>query len=191
MARYIGPVCKVCRREGSKLYLKGERCYSDKCSFERKPATPGVQGVGRRIKKSEYGLQLREKQKVKYSYGLLEKQFRNQFFAADKAKGVTADTFFRGLELRLDNVVYRMGFGRSRNEARQLVRHNHIYVNGKKLNIPSAKVKVGDEITVKEKSRSMSGFELATELYGKRVPLPWFEVDHSKLTGKVTQSNER
>jgi len=191
VARYTGPVCRLCRREGSKLYLKGERCYSDKCSFERKPATPGVQGMGRRVKKSEYGLQLREKQKVKCSYGLLEKQFHNQFVAADKAKGVTSENFFRGLELRLDNVVYRMGFGRSRNESRQLVRHNHIHVNGKRLNIPSAKVKIGDEVTVKDKSRTMVGFELAAELYGKRVPLPWFDVDHTKLSGKVTANPTR
>jgi small subunit ribosomal protein S4 len=147
--------------------------------------------MGRRVKRSEYGQQLREKQKVKCSYGMMEKQFHNLFVAADKAKGVTADNFFKALELRLDNVVFRMGLGRSRSEARQLVRHNHVLVNGKRLNIPSAKMKIGDEISIKEKSRANTSFELAGELYSKRVALPWFEVDHTKLSGKLTADPTR
>ena len=184
-------VCRHCRREGSKLYLKGERCYSDKCSFERKPMPPGMTASQRRGKQTEYGNQLREKQKVKRVYGMMEKQFRSLFASSDKRKGITSENFFNSLELRLDNVVYRMGFARSRNEARQLVSHKHILVNGKRCNIPSAVVSVGDEVTVKEKSRTNTGRELSAELYGKRVALPWFDVDHTKLSGKITAQPTR
>lgn len=192
MARYIGSVCRFCRREGAKLYLKGERCYTEKCAFERKAYAPGMHGAaGKRAKISEYGTQLREKQKVRRSYGLMEKQFRSLFEAASNKKGVTSETFFRSLELRLDNVVYRMGFARSRNEARQLVRHNHILVNGKRLNIPSASIKVGDEISIPEKSQKIKTFESAKEVYASRVPLNWFEVDHSKFSGKIVSAPNR
>lgn len=187
MARYTGPVCRICRREGTKLHLKGERCYSDKCSVERRAYPPGAQGAeGKRGKLSEYGQQLREKQKVKRSYGLVEKQFRGLFGKAVRLKGVTAENFFRDLELRLDNVIFRMGMARSRSEARQLVRHNHVIVNGKRNNIPSTTLRVGDLVDIAEKSKTKSVFKLANELYGKRVPLAWFEVDHSKQSGKIT-----
>ena len=185
MARYTGPVCRICRREGVKLFLKGERCLTDRCAFERKGYAPGQHGQ-RRSKTSEYCGQLREKQKVRRAYGLLERQFRNEFARSAQERGVTAELFFRKLETRLDNVVFRMGFARSRNEARQVVRHNHILINGKRCNIPSAKVKVGDEVSVSSKSQKSAMFGLASELYGKRAALPWFEVDHSKFTGKIT-----
>lgn len=192
MARYTGPVCRHCRREGQKLFLKGERCYTDKCSIDRKNYPPGQHGNGRRGKLSEYGGQLREKQKVRRVYGLTEKPFRSAFTLASKKRGaVASDVFFQNLELRLDNVVFRMGFARSRNESRQLVRHNHILVNGKRLNIPSAHIKVGDEITVKSSSQKSGVFTLAAELYKKRSDLKWFEVDHSKLTGKVVSLPNR
>lgn len=191
MARYTGPVCRHCRREGSKLFLKGDRCYSDKCSFERKAFAPGMHGASKKGKLSEYGMQLREKQKVRRVYGLMEKQFRNAFSKANTAKGVTAENFFRSLELRLDNVVFRMGFARSRNESRQIVSHNHILVNGKRVNIPSALVKVGDEVSVTSKSHAAPMFALAGELYSKRVALPWFNVDHSKFSGKITANPTR
>lgn len=186
MARYTGPVCRHCRREGSKLYLKGDRCYSDKCSFERKPMAPGMTAASKRSKQTEYGTQLREKQKVRRVYGMLEKQFHTAFAKADKRKGITSENFFSSLELRLDNVVYRMGFARSRNEARQLVSHKHVLINGKRVNIPSALVSVGDEVTIKEKSKTNPARELSSDLYSKRVALHWFDVDHTKLSGKIT-----
>ncbi len=186
MARYTGPSCRLCRREGGKLFLKGERCLTDKCAVDRKPYPPGMHGQGRRSKVSDYGSQLREKQKVRRTYGLLEDQFRSLFQSAAKKRGVTAEIFFKDLELRLDNVVFRMGFARSRNEARQVVRHNHILVNGKRCNIPSASMSVGDEISLKAKSQSSAQFGLSAELYSKRPALPWIEVDHSKFSGKVS-----
>jgi small subunit ribosomal protein S4 len=191
LARYRGPACRLCRREGAKLFLKGERCLSDKCAFERKGYAPGVHGQ-RRSKLSEYGIQLREKQKVRRVYGMLEKQFRNLFqSAAKKRGGVTSETFFRNLEMRLDNVVFRMGFARSRNEARQVVRHNHILVNGKRLNIPSAQLRVGDEINVAPKSTKSAMFGLSSEHFQKRPSLPWIEIDHSKSVGKITAEPTR
>lgn len=190
MARYTGPVCRFCRREGAKLYLKGERCYTDKCSFDRKPFVPGMHGK-RRAKISEYGGQLREKQKVRRVYGMLEGQFRRLFQASAKTKGVTSEVFFKNLELRLDNVVFRMGLARSRSEARQVVKHNHILVNGKRCNVPSLAVRVGDEISVKESSREIVGFAASAELYKRRMPLTWFEVDHSKFSGKVVSDPQR
>ncbi len=191
MARYIGPVCRLCRREGTKLFLKGERCNTDKCSFERRSYVPGIHGQGRRAKLSEYATQLREKQKVRRTYGMLEKQFRNLFQKSYQQKGVTSEVFFKSLELRLDNVIYRMGFARSRNEARQIVRHNHVLVNGTKVNIPSAKMAVGDEITIKAKSQKLVMFELAKDLYSRRVALPWFNVDHEKFSGKIISEPTR
>lgn len=190
MARYTGPVCRFCRREGVKLYLKGERCYTDKCSFDRKPFVPGLHGK-RRAKLSEYGTQLREKQKVRRVYGMLEGQFKRLFQFSEKKRGVTSEIFFKNLELRLDNVVFRMGLARSRNEARQIVKHNHILVNGKRCNVPSLAVKVGDEISVKESSREKATFGASAELYKRRLPLNWFEVDHTKFAGKVTAEPQR
>jgi len=190
MARYRGPVCGFCRREGQKLFLKGERCLTDKCAFERRAYPPGQHGQ-RRSKLSEFGTQLREKQKVKRVYGMLEKQFRNEFDIAASKKGVTADTFFQNLELRLDNALFRMGFAVSRNDARQVVRHNHVLVNGKRLNIPSAKLKVGDVVTLKAKSEPMSRFELAKDHYAKRSTLPWIDVDLEKKTAKVIALPQR
>lgn len=184
MGRYVGPVCRFCRREGTKLFLKGERCLSDKCAIERRAYAPGQHGQ-KRGKVSEFGAQLREKQKVKRVYGVLERQFRNTFDKAITERGVTSDIFFRRLELRLDNVVFRMGFAKSRNEGRQVVRHNHILVNGKRCNIPSATLKVGDEVTVAPGSAKQTQFALSAELFGKRANLPWFEVDHGKFVGKV------
>lgn len=190
MARYTGPVCRHCRREGVKLYLKGERCLTDRCAVERKGYAPGQHGQ-KRGKLSEFGTQLREKQKVKRVYGMLEKQFRNTFKRSAAERGVTSDIFFRNLELRLDNVVYRMGFARSRSEARQFVRHNHILVNGKRCNIPSALMKISDEIAVAPKSQKATGVALAAELYAKRAALPWFNVDHSKHAGKILANPTR
>jgi len=185
LARYRGPVCRHCRRENVKLYLKGERCLTDKCAFDRKAVVPGDHGQ-RRTKLSEYGQQLREKQKVKRVYGMGEKQFRSVFHEAAKKRGVTAEVFFQNLELRLDNIVYRMGFARSRNEARQIVRHNHVQLNGNRCNIPSARLKVGDEITIQSKSQKMTTFTASSDLYSKREALPWFEVDHGKHSGKIS-----
>jgi small subunit ribosomal protein S4 len=167
-----------------KLFLKGERCLSDKCAIERRAYAPGQHGQ-KRGKVSEFGAQLREKQKVKRVYGLMERQFRNTFKKAVSERGVTSDIFFRRLELRLDNVVFRMGYARSRNEARQVVAHKHILVNGKRCNIPSATLKVGDEVTVAPASSKGSQFQLSAEVFGKRATLPWVDVDHGKFTGKV------
>jgi small subunit ribosomal protein S4 len=173
-----------------KLHLKGERCLTDKCAFERRGFAPGQHGQ-RRAKVSEFGQQLREKQKVKRVYGLMEKQFRLFFRRAVAERGVTGDIFFRKLETRLDNVVYRMGFARSRNEARQIVRHNHILVNGKRCNIPSAILNVGDEIRLSDKSKSKAQFQLAAESFGKRAALAWFQVDHGKGSGKLIANPTR
>lgn len=190
MARYSGSVCRFCRREGAKLFLKGERCLTDKCAFERKGYAPGQHGQ-KRGKLSEFGAQLREKQKVKRVYGMLEKQFRATFDRSANERGVTADIFFRNLELRLDSVVYRMGFARSRNEARQVVRHNHILLNGKRCNIPSARLKIGDEIGLAQKSTKSAMFGLSSELYAKRAAMPWFQVDHAKSNGKIVANPTR
>jgi small subunit ribosomal protein S4 len=167
-----------------KLFLKGERCLSDKCAFERRGYAPGQHGQ-KRGKVSEFGAQLREKQKVKRVYGVLERQFRNIFDKAVTERGVTSEIFFRRLEMRLDNVVYRMGFAKSRSEGRQVVRHNHILVNGKRCNIPSATLSVGDEVSVAPGSTSQGQFALSAEIFGKRATLPWVDVDHGKFVGKV------
>jgi small subunit ribosomal protein S4 len=182
MARYTGPSCRLCRREGQKLYLKGERCYTDKCAIDRRGYAPGQHGQ-RRKKVSEYGLQLREKQKTKRYYGLLESQFRKTFEKAEKQPGITGENLLRLLEMRLDNVIYRMGFATSRKEARQLVRHGHFMINGKKVNIPSYNVSVGDQIKVKEKSFSSAKFKEFREA-GQTVP-NWLEVNFENLEGKV------
>lgn len=190
MAKYSGPVCRFCRREGQKLFLKGERCYTDRCSFDRKSFAPGQHGQ-RRTKLSEFAIQLREKQKVKRVYNILETQFRNIFRKAAVKRGVTADIFFRDLELRLDNTVFRMGFARSRGEARQVVRHNHILLNGKRANIPSMSLKVGDVVSVVPTSAKDARFALATELFKKKPTLPWMDVDHAALSGKVIAQPQR
>ena len=182
MARYTGPSCRLCRREGQKLYLKGDRCYSDKCAVSRRQSVPGQHGA-RRSKLTGYGTQLREKQKVKRYYGLIEKQFRESYEKATKLPGITGENMLRLLELRFDSVVYRMGLASSRKEARQLVGHNHFTINGKKANIPSMSLKVGDVIEVKEKSKSSSKFK---DLAEKAQTTPkWVESDYEKLNGKV------
>ena len=155
MARYTGPVCRLCRREGLKLYLKGDRCFSDKCAIDRRNYAPGQHGQ-RRAKQSEYGMQLREKQKVRRVYGVLENQFSNLFKKADRQTGITGENLLRLLERRLDNIVFRLGFADSRNQARQFVRHNHFTLNGRKANIPSMQLQVGDIIQLKEKSKNSS-----------------------------------
>lgn len=183
MARYTGPSCRQCRREGQKLFLKGERCYSNKCSVDKRTYAPGQHGQGRRVKVTEYGLQLREKQKAKRFYGLLEAQFRNYFDKAVKMKGLTGDNLLVMLETRMDNVVFRMGFASSRKEARQLVTHNHFTINGKKQSIPSYQVSAGDVIMVKEKSASSPKFK---EIKDMSISTPsWISVDTDKLEGKV------
>ena len=177
MARYIGSMCRLCRREGEKLFLKGERCYkSDKCAVEKRAYAPGQHGQNRK-KMSEYGLQLREKQKAKRIYGILETQFRNYFETATTQKGIAGDNLMILLERRLDNVVYRGGFARSRTEARQVVRHNHIQVNGKKVNIPSYLIKAGDVITLKEQSVSIQRFKDIYETTAGRVVPEWIVAD--------------
>ncbi len=190
MARYRGSVCKICRRENQKLFLKGDRCYSDKCSYERRSYPPGQHGQ-RRGKFSDYGNQLREKQKVKRMYGLLEKQFRKYFKEADRMRGITGENLLILLERRLDNIVYRLGFASSRNQARQLVRHNHIMVNGKKVNIPSFLVKPGDTIEVREKSRKIPFINEALDAV-ERLGVPsWLELNKDNYQGKVVALPER
>ncbi|HEY4768023.1 MAG: 30S ribosomal protein S4 [Chloroflexota bacterium] len=184
MARYTDPVCRICRREGLKLFLKGSRCFSKKCAFERRSTPPGM-NTQRRRKVSEYGIQLREKQKVRRSYSVLEKQFRNYFEKADQRTGMTGENLLRLLEMRLDNVVFRMGFARSRAEARQLVTHGHFSVNGRPTNIPSFNATVGDRIEVRESRRGRLIFQVAVETM-KAAQIPeWVSVDPSKLSGSV------
>ncbi|HCX72785.1 MAG TPA: 30S ribosomal protein S4 [Candidatus Cloacimonas sp.] len=187
MARYTGSSCKLCRREGTKLYLKGARCNSDKCSFERRAYIPGEHGSARGFRKrmSDYGIHLREKQKVRRIYGILEKQFRKYFKMAASRSGVTGDNLLQLLETRLDNVVYRMGFAPSRKAARQLVRHGHILVNGRKVNIPSFNVSAEDEIVIKEKSRQLNLVQEAIEATTELESFEWFEVNKDNFTGKV------
>ena len=184
MARYTDSVCRLCRREGQKLFLKGDRCYTDKCALARRAYAPGQHGQGR-SKASEYGTQLREKQKAKRYYGVLESQFRGYFEKANKMKGKTGENLLSILETRLDNVVYRLGFAMSRAEARQLVRHGHFTVNGKKVDIPSFLVKPGMIITLKESSRSLEKFKAVIEANAFRQPPKWLEYDANALTAKV------
>jgi len=190
MGRYTGPVCRLCRREGNKLFLKGERCYSDKCAVERKSYAPGDHGSGRR-KPSEYGMQLREKQKVRRIYGIMESQFKMYFEKADNAPGVTGENFLALLEKRLDNVIFRLGFAASRNEARQIVQHGHVLVNGRKLDIASYIVKVDDKIEIKESSKDMKRLGEVIELnLDKEIPA-WLDVDFDNKQGKVLAEPER
>lgn len=184
MARYTQSVCRLCRRENLKLFLKGERCYTDKCAIERRNYPPGQHGQGR-PKFSEYSIQLREKQKVKRMYGLLEKQFRRTFAEAARSKGITGETLLVLLERRLDNVTYRLGFAGSRAEARTLVRHGHITVNGRKVNIPSYTIRVGDVVAVKEPSRQITRVLSAMEGSQRRGVPDWAEVDRDACSGRI------
>ncbi len=183
MARYTDAVCRICRREGDKLFLKGDRCYSDKCAIARRSYAPGQHGQGRK-KSSEYGTQLREKQKAKRYYGLLEGQFYHYFELAEKMSGMTGENLLKVLESRLDNVVYRAGFAMSRPEARQLVSHAHFTVNGKKVNIPSYRVKPGDVVAITEKSMGSDKFKAVLEANASRPALNWLSLDKAK--GQVT-----
>lgn len=186
MARYTGPDCKLCRREGMKLYLKGERCLTKKCAVERRPTPPGQQGTGRRRKPSEYAVQLREKQKARRIYGVLERQFVRTFNQAERVPGVTGENLLRLLELRLDNVVYRMGFASSRDQARQLVRHGHFQLNGRKASIPSMELKQGDVVSVKPSSRKSEYFAALIEAGNPRMDVPkWLQTDLPNLTGTI------
>jgi small subunit ribosomal protein S4 len=190
MARYTESVCRLCRREGAKLFLKGTRCYTKKCSFERRPTPPGQHGVRRR-KVGEYGLQLREKQKVRRTYGVLERQFRNYFVEATRHSGVTGEYLLRSLEQRMDNVVYRLGFAPSRAAARQLVGHGHFAVNGVPTNIPSFQVKPGDRIEVRESRRAREPFKLAKETLRSHQAPEWLSLDAAKLAGTVADLPRR
>jgi len=191
MARYTGPVCKLCRREGQKLYLKGERCYGPKCSFERKEYAPGQHGQGRRRKQSEYGIQLREKQKIRRIYGVLETQFRNSYELANQMKGITGENLLQMLERRLDNVVYRLGFAPSLRAARQLVRHRHFMVNDHIVDIPSYLVGEGDIIRVKPQSRRLSAIHDSLRRVKEGKLAPHLELDKAKLEGKMLQMPAR
>ncbi len=184
MARYTGAVCRLCRREGQKLFLKGERCYSDKCAIARRQYAPGQHGQNRK-KVSEYGLQLRAKQKAKRYYGVLEGQFSKYFEMADRKAGVTGENLLRVLESRFDNIAYRLGFASSRKEARQLVLHNHFTVNGKKANIPSMLLKVGDVVAVSEGSRTSEKIKAVVEANSARPVPQWLDVDTNTLVGKI------
>jgi small subunit ribosomal protein S4 len=184
VARYTGAVCRLCRREGLKLFLKGERCYTDKCAIERRNYPPGEHGQAR-PKFSEYSVQLREKQKLRRMYGVLEGQFRRYFQMADRAKGVTGEILLQLLERRLDNIVYRIGFATSRSEARQLVRHGHFRVNGRKVNVPSFLVRAGDTVSVRERSQKVARIQEALELAQRRGVPDWVEVTPESFAGRV------
>jgi len=191
MARYTGPVCKLCRREGEKLFLKGSRCLSAKCSFEKRSYAPGQHGLGRRSKLSEYGVQLREKQKVKRIYGLLEAQFKSYYVKSARQKGVTGENLLKMLESRFDNVVYRLGFAPSRKTARQMVLHSHFLVNGRPVNIPSIILRPGDIITVQERSRKMPIIHETMRRIKDDTLLPWLRIDKAKLEGELLELPNR
>jgi small subunit ribosomal protein S4 len=184
VARYTGAVCRLCRREGLKLFLKGERCYTDKCAIERRNYPPGEHGQAR-PKFSEYSVQLREKQKLRRMYGVLEGQFRRYFTMADRAKGVTGETLLQLLERRLDNTVYRIGFATSRAEARQLVRHGHFRVNGRKVNVPSYLVRAGDTVSVRDRSQKVARIQESLELAQRRGVPDWLEITPESFAGRV------
>jgi small subunit ribosomal protein S4 len=190
MARYTESVCRICRREGAKLFLKGSRCYTKKCAFERRPTPPGQHGVRRR-KVGDYGLQLREKQKVRKTYGVLERQFRNYFREAETHTGVTGEYLLRTLELRLDNVVYRMGLASSRPQARQLVGHGHFAVNGRPADIPSYQLRPGDTVAVRESRRSREPFKVARETLRNHQAPEWLRIDPETLSGAVVAAPTR
>ena len=191
MARYTDPVCRLCRREGMKLFLKGAKCFTDKCPIEKRNFAPGQHGKDRKAKIVGYGLQLREKQKTKRMYFAQEGQFRNYFEKAARAKGVTGELLLQQLERRLDNVVYRLGFGMSRRLARQLVRHGHVHVNGRKVNIPSYEVSVGEEITIRESSRKLPILEQAKEFASHQNAPTWLEIDRDNFKGRILSLPKR
>lgn len=191
MARYIGPVCRLCRREGMKLFLKGDRCYTDKCAIEKRSFPPGQHGSSFRRKISEFGQQLREKQKVRRIYGMLERQFSKFFKEANRRPGMTGQNLLRLLELRLDNAVYRVGFASSRAEARQIVTHGHIRINGKKATIPSMQVRLNDEISVREKSRKIPQIVSAMEAALRKGTSGWLQIDAKNFSAKVVSEPKR
>jgi small subunit ribosomal protein S4 len=191
MARYTGPRCKQCRREGTKLFLKGDRCYSDRCAVDKRNYPPGEHGHARYSRRSNYRIQLREKQKLRRMYQLLERQFHTYFVEAARLKGVTGTNLLRLLEQRLDNMVYRMGFAPSRATARQLILHNHFEVNGKRINIPSYQVKVGDRIAPTEKSKDLLVIEESLKAYGSRGTVPYISVDVGKKEGIYVEEPAR
>ncbi len=191
MARYTDPVCRLCRREGMKLFLKGAKCFSDKCPIEKRNFAPGQHGKDRKAKIVGYGLQLREKQKTKRMYFTQEGQFRNYFEKAARGKGVTGEMLLQQLERRLDNVVYRLGFGMSRRQARQLVRHGHVHVNGHKVNIPSYEVSVGEEITIRESSRKLAVLEQSKEFASHQNAPGWLEIDRENFKGRILSLPKR
>ena len=191
MARYTDPVCRLCRREGMKLFLKGTRCHSDKCAIEKRNFAPGQHGKDRKAKIVGYGLQLREKQKTKRMYFAQEGQFRNYFEKAVRSKGVTGEILLQQLERRLDNVVYRLGFGISRRQARQLVRHGHVHVNGRKVNIPSYPVSVGEEIAIREASLKLPILEAAKDFASHQNAPNWLDIDRDHYKGRVTALPKR
>lgn len=191
MARYRDANCKLCRREGEKLFLKGSRCFSDKCSFERRSFAPGQHGANMRRKISGYGIQLREKQKLRRIYGILEKQFHNYFEKAEREKGITGETLLRLLETRLDNFVYRLGFAPSRKSARQLVRHRHFLINGKIVDIPSFQLKPHDVVRVKDKSRKLDIIHLALKDAERSADLPWLRLNKAALEGELLEHPKR
>lgn len=191
MGRYVGPVCKLCRREGEKLFLKGSKCLTTKCPFERRGFAPGQHGQGRRTRLSDYGIQLREKQKIKRIYGLFEKQFRNYYKRADRMKGVTGSNLILLLESRLDNVVFRLGFAPSRKAARQLVTHRHFNVNGKIVNVPSYITREGDVIEVRDKAKKMEVIHASMRRVKTDNGITWLELDKASMRGKVVEIPER
>ena len=191
MATYHGPRCRICRRQGVKLFLKGTRCSTDKCAFERRPYGPGQHGQRRRRKPSDYGIQLKEKQKVKRLYGVLEKQFRNYYAEADRQQGITGENLMRLLERRLDNIVYRLGFSYSRSAARELVVHGHITVNGRKVDIPSYSVKPGDEVVVREKSQRLHEVRMSVDAKSGVGTVDWLELDPKRFMGRVLELPSR
>ncbi|HET7226463.1 MAG TPA: 30S ribosomal protein S4 [Candidatus Eisenbacteria bacterium] len=185
MAVYHDAKCRMCRRAGMKLFLKGQRCFTDKCAIERRAYAPGEHGKSRRVKETNYGMQLREKQKARRVYGVLERQFRNYFEKASEAKGVTGEVLLQMLERRLDNVVYRLGFAHNRNQARQLVRHGHFAINGRKADIPSMLVKPGDEVAVRDKSRQLGVIQHSLESRKGQSPPEWLDLAGERLAGRV------
>jgi small subunit ribosomal protein S4 len=191
MARYNGPVCKLCRREGEKLFLKGARCLTAKCSIEKRAYVPGQHGITRRSKLSEYGIQLREKQKVKRIYGVLESQFRNYYQKASRQKGITGENLLRLLESRLDNIIYRLGFGASRKAARQLILHRHFLINGRMVNVPSMIVRPGDVISVADKSRKLTAIHESMRRIKDDALVPWLRLDKAKMEGEYLDKPSR
>ena len=191
MARNLDPKCRQCRREGEKLFLKGEKCFTDKCAIEKRNYPPGQHGQRRSSRLSDYGVQLREKQKLRRIYGILEKQFRGYYAEADRRKGITGDNLLQLLESRLDNITYKMGMGSSRTEARQMVKHNSILVNGKRVNIPSYQVKPGDEVSIDGKSKEQLRIKAALEAAEERGFPEWLEVDIKALKGVLKNKPER